>query len=57
MIMDIHSHTYYSNCGRDDPHLTIQAAIDGGIELFGISDHNYGIGDRKKEYFDYLWGS
>lgn len=54
MIMDIHSHTYYSNCGRDDPHETIQAAIDGGIELFGISDHNYGIGDRKKEYFDLL---
>jgi len=54
MIMDIHSHTFYSNCGRDDPHLTIQAAIDGGIELFGITDHNYGIGDRKKEYFDLL---
>ncbi len=54
MIMDIHSHTYYSGCGRDDPRTIIQAAIDGGIEVFGISDHNYGIGDRKTEYFELL---
>ena len=54
MIMDIHSHTYYSRCGRDNPRQTIQAAIDGGIEIFGISDHNYGIADRKKEYFELL---
>ena len=54
MISDIHSHTYYSRCGKDDPHLTIEAAIKGGIEVFGICDHNYGIGDRKKEYFKLL---
>ena len=54
MIMDIHSHTYYSGCGRDDPRQIIKAAIDGGIEIFGISDHNYGIADRKKEYFELL---
>ncbi len=54
MIMDIHSHTWYSNCGQDDPRVIIDAAIAGGIELFGISDHNYGIGDRKKEYFELL---
>jgi len=52
--MDIHSHTYYSFCGQDDPNLTIQAAIDGGIEVFGISDHNYGIGDRRAEYYELL---
>lgn len=51
MIQDLHSHTYYSGCGRDDPHLTVQAAIDGGVEIFGITDHNYGIGERKKEYY------
>ena len=54
MIMDIHSHTYYSNCGKDDPRVIIEAAIAGGIELFGICDHNYGIGSRKREYFDLL---
>lgn len=49
-IMDIHSHTYYSGCGRDKPEVIIEAALSGGIELFGISDHNYGIGTRKKAY-------
>ena len=48
--MDIHSHTYYSGCGKDDPHAIADAAIAGGIELFGITDHNYGIGDRFSEY-------
>lgn len=54
MIQDLHSHTYYSACGRDNPETIIQAAIDGGIEVFGISDHNYGIGDRKREYYELM---
>lgn len=54
MIQDIHSHTFYSKCGRDDPHQTIDAAIKGGIEVFGISDHNYGISSRKAEYKEML---
>lgn len=44
MIQDLHSHTYYSFCGKDSPEDVVNAAIDGGIELFGICDHNYGIG-------------
>lgn len=51
-IMDIHAHTYYSNCGRDPFEAVIEAAIAGGIELFGISDHNHGINDRIEEYRD-----
>lgn len=47
MIQDLHSHTYYSFCGGDNPEVTVKAAIDGGIELFGITDHNYGIGLSK----------
>ena len=47
---DLHSHSYYSGCGRDDPRVMIEAAIAGGITHFGISDHNYGVGDRKAEY-------
>lgn len=43
MLHDIHSHTYYSGCGRDDPHLTCDAAVKAGLALFGISDHNYGV--------------
>ena len=43
MIQDLHSHTYYSLCSADEPEKMIQNAIDSGIELLGICDHNYGI--------------
>ncbi len=49
-IMDIHAHTFYSNCGADSHEAIIEAAIAGGIDIFGISDHNYGIGDRLPQY-------
>ena len=44
MIQDLHSHTYYSFCGKDSPEAIVEAAISGGIELFGICDHSYGVG-------------
>lgn len=43
MIQDLHSHTYYSFCGKDAPEVVIENAIENGIELLGITDHNYGI--------------
>lgn len=43
MIQDLHSHTYYSFCGKDTPEEVICAALKGGIELLGITDHNYGV--------------
>ncbi|MBQ8612026.1 MAG: PHP domain-containing protein [Oscillospiraceae bacterium] len=49
-VMDIHSHTRYSNCGIDEPEAIAQAAFDGGITLFGVCDHNYGIGERQEQY-------
>lgn len=51
-IQDIHSHTRYSWCGRDEPVSIIEAALAGGITQFGICDHNYGIGERKTEYLN-----
>ncbi len=51
MIQDIHSHTYYSFCGKDKPETLIEAAIAGGIEVLGICDHNYGIGFGRKEFY------
>ncbi len=44
MIQDLHAHTYYSFCGKDSPEKIVEAAIAGGIALFGITDHNYGVG-------------
>ena len=49
-VFDIHSHTFYSNCGRDNPRDLIETAVRNGLSVLGISDHNYGIGERKEEY-------
>ncbi len=54
MTVDLHSHTRYSDCGRDDPEDLVKTAIEAGVEVFGITDHNYGIRDRKREYFALL---
>jgi len=51
MIQDLHSHTYYSFCGKDSPEAIVEAAIAGGVELFGICDHNYGVGYGRKDVF------
>ena len=50
MITDLHSHTFYSNCGRDDPEALILHMIEKGVRVLGITDHNYGIGDKEEEY-------
>ncbi len=52
MIQDLHEHTYYSFCGKDDPEDVVRAAIDGGIELLGFTDHNYGVGFQRFEFFN-----
>lgn len=53
MIQDLHAHTYYSFCSGDAPERTIEAAIAGGVQLLGITDHNYGIGCGRTEF---CWG-
>jgi len=53
-VFDIHSHTHYSFCGRDDPQLLVNTAVENGIRIFGICDHNYGIGTRKREYIQVM---
>ena len=52
MIQDLHSHTYYSYCGKDSPEAVIENAIKNGIELVGISDHYHGV-VMCKPGFDY----
>lgn len=49
MIQDMHSHTYYSLCGRDKAEIVIERAIADGIEVLGICDHNYGIAQVPEE--------
>lgn len=52
MIQDLHNHTYYSFCGNNSPEEVVEAAIEGGIELFGICDHNHGIGYSRRDVFN-----
>ncbi|MBQ7364091.1 MAG: PHP domain-containing protein [Clostridia bacterium] len=51
MLQDLHSHTYYSFCGKDTPEAVVEAAIAGGIELLGITDHCHGIGNARLDVF------
>ena len=50
MVQDLHSHTYYSFCGKDSPSAVIETAIEGGIELLGITDHSGGVALSRKSY-------
>ena len=52
MLQDLHSHTYYSFCGKDKPELLLDAAVEGGLKMFGINDHNYGIGYQRIDFFN-----
>ncbi len=51
MVQDLHAHTYYSFCGSDTPEEVVEAAIRGGVQLLGITDHAYGIGDSTPDVF------
>ena len=44
MIQDLHSHSRRSFCGKDRARDLVLAAKAGGIDTFGITDHNYGVG-------------
>lgn len=49
MIIDLHSHTHYSHCGRDNPEVLVQEMIRQGVQVLGVTDHNYGIRDNDCE--------
>ncbi|MBQ8409599.1 MAG: PHP domain-containing protein [Clostridia bacterium] len=49
MIQDLHSHTYYSFCGQDVPEAVVEAAMAGGVQLLGITDHCHGVGFCRKD--------
>lgn len=50
MIVDLHAHTNFSKDASDDPEALVQKMIDCGVQVFGITDHNYWIrGIEKKQ--------
>ena len=53
MIVDLHSHTGFSRCGADEPESLVLEMIKKGVDVLGISDHNYGMTDvGYKKVFD-----
>ena len=54
MIMDLHNHTIYSYDGQNSPEQIIENAINNGIDVIGITDHQFSIGSRIGEYIDKL---
>ncbi|MBQ8428374.1 MAG: PHP domain-containing protein [Clostridia bacterium] len=52
MIIDLHSHTNYSWCGKDEPQSLVEEMIRQGVQVLGITDHQRGIGEEVARYCD-----
>lgn len=49
-IHDLHNHTIYSYDGRNTPEEIIKTALANGIDKVGISDHQFSMSGRFREY-------
>lgn len=54
MIMDLHNHTNFSYDGKNTPEEIIENAIANGVDVIGITDHQFSIGGRMDEYLKRL---
>lgn len=54
MLMDLHNHTTFSYDGSDTPEAVIENAVSHGIEVIGITDHQFSIGSSLAEYIEKL---
>ncbi len=52
--VDLHNHTLFSYDGSNTPEEIIENAIAHGIDVIGITDHQFSIGGRLSEYFMYI---
>lgn len=53
-VVDLHNHTKFSYDGSDTPEEIIENAIRCGVDVIGITDHQFTIGDNLPMYFEYL---
>ncbi len=51
---DLHNHTIFSYDGSNTPDEIIENAINHGVDLIGITDHQFSIGRGLPEYFRYI---
>lgn len=54
--VDLHNHTIFSYDGSNTPEEIIENAINCGVDVIGITDHQFSIGSRLDEYFECIQG-
>lgn len=52
--VDLHNHTVFSYDGSNTPEEIIENAINSGIDVIGITDHQFSIGTGLPEYYEYI---
>ncbi len=52
--VDLHNHTIFSYDGSNTPEEIIENAIRCSIDVIGITDHQFTIGDSLPEYYEYI---
>jgi histidinol phosphatase-like PHP family hydrolase len=52
--VDLHNHTVFSYDGTNTPEEIIENAIAHGIDVIGITDHQFSIEEKLPEYFEYI---
>ena len=54
IITDLHNHTKFSYDGQNTPEEVIEHAIRYGIDVIGITDHQFTVRGDLDKYFEYI---
>ena len=52
--VDLHNHTKFSYDGSNTPEEIIENAIGHGVDVIGITDHQFSIGENLPIYYEYI---
>ncbi len=53
-MQDLHNHTIFSYDGSNTPEEIIENAIKHNIDTIAITDHQFSLGSKLNEYFEYI---
>ena len=52
--VDLHNHTVFSYDGSNTPEEIIENAVSCGVDVIGITDHQFSIGENLPTYYRYI---